>query len=81
MTAAEILAELRKFPASERLSILATALLFTTEEIRQATVSPDVAEDQAYPGLASKIILPRHQAASDLRESTVIDSEDFYDWG
>ena len=81
MTAAEILAELRKFPTAERLSILATALLFTTEEMRRANLAPDVAEDQAYPGLASKIRLPRHQAASDLRESTVVDSEDFYDWG
>lgn len=81
MTAAEILAELRKFSAPERLSILEAALRFTREEMLQTSQPPSMAEELAYPDLASKIILPRHHAGSDLRESTVIDSEDFYDWG
>ncbi len=81
MTAAEILAELRKFSAPERLSILEAALRFTREEMLQASQPPHMAEEQEYSSLASKIILPRYKASNDLRDSTVIDSEDFYDWG
>jgi hypothetical protein len=79
MTAAEILEELRKLSPSERLGVLEAALRFTREEMRQAEQPPGETEDQSYLALASKIVLPKHAIASDLREAAVVDSEDFYD--
>ncbi len=79
MTAAEILEELRKLSLPERLGILEAALRLTREEMRQADQSANAQEEQQYLALASKIVLPKHAVASDLREASVIDSEDFYD--
>ncbi|HEY7357952.1 MAG TPA: hypothetical protein VH590_15845 [Ktedonobacterales bacterium] len=78
MTSAEILEELRKLPASERLSILEAALHLTREEMQQGAQTPRWTEEQQHLALAAKALLPDYTAGGELTEFTVLDSEDFY---
>ena len=78
MTSAEILEELRKLPAPERLSILEAALHLTRKEMQQESQAPKWAEEQHQLALAAKALLPDYTAGGELTEFTSLDSEDFH---
>jgi hypothetical protein len=78
MTPAEILEELRRLPASERLSVLEAALHLTREEMRQENKAALWTEDQQQLALAAQALLPDYTAGGELTAFTALDGEDFH---
>ena len=85
MTAAEIVAELKKLSTPERLGILEAVLHLTREEMQQGSELSNWPSEPDLVALATPIILPKPtpsklSEANDLSVSDTLDSEDFYDW-
>ena len=78
MTPTEILEELRKLSAPERLSILEEALHLTREEMQQGGQASRWTEEQQQLAQAARALLPDYTAGGELTEFTVLDGEDFY---
>jgi hypothetical protein len=79
MTPAEILEELKRLPATERLSIVEEVLHLTREEMQQGAQVSQWTEEQQQLARAAKALLPDYSAGGELTEFTVLDSEDFHD--
>ena len=85
MTAAEIVAELKKLSTPERLGILEAVLHLTREEMQQGSEPSNWPSEPELVALTTPIILPKPtpnklSEPNDLGVSDTLDSEDFYDW-
>ncbi len=81
MTPTEILEELSKLSATERLAILEAALHLTRQEMRQADQPLSKAERKRKMALAAEALLPDYVAGGELTIFTALDGEDFYEEG
>lgn len=78
MTPAEILEELKRLPATERLSIVEEVLHLTREEMQRESQATNWTEEQQQLARAARALLPDYSAGGELTEFTNLDSEDFY---
>jgi len=77
MTQMEILEELRKLPAAERLKIIEAALHFVREDLQQIEQPLVYTQSKQQLSLAAEALRPDYVASGELTAFTALDGEDF----
>ena len=78
MTQTEILEELKKLTAAERLTIIEAALRLIREDLRQVGQPLTRIERKRQLAAAAEALLPDYAADGELTIFTALDSEDFH---
>ncbi|MGH8007357.1 MAG: hypothetical protein ACREQ3_10135 [Candidatus Binatia bacterium] len=77
MTQVEILEELKKLTAADRLTVVETALRLIREDLHLMEYPPTPAEKKQQLVAAAQALLSDYQAGGELMAFTALDSEDF----
>ena len=78
MTQREILEELRKFPTTERITIIEAALHLIHEDLQKIEQPLTKADRKRQLAAAAEAILPDYSADGELTAFTALDHEDFH---
>lgn len=78
MTQREILEELKKFPTTERITIIEAALHLIHENLQQIEQPLTKTEKKRRLTAAAETLLPVYSAGGELTAFTAIDHEDFH---
>ena len=77
MTQMEILEELRKLSAAERLKIIEAALRLVREDLQRTEQSTIYSQKERQLSMAAEALRPDYLAGGELTAFTVLDGEDF----
>lgn len=78
MTRREILEELKKFPTTERITIIEAALHLIHEDLEQVEQPLAKTERKRKLAAAAEALLPAYSTGGELTAFTAIDREDFH---
>jgi hypothetical protein len=78
MTQREILEELKKFPATERLTIIESALHLIHKDLQQVQQPLTRTQKERQLAAAAEALLPVYSANDELTDFTSLDHEDFH---
>jgi len=79
MTQTEILEELKKLTAAERLTIIEAALRLIREDLQQVAQPLTRIERKRQLAAAAEALLPDYSAGGELTAFTALDGEDFHE--
>lgn len=78
MTQREILEELRKFPTTERITIIEAALHLIHEDLQEVEQPLTKSDRKRQLAAAAEALLPAYSAGGELTAFTSLDHEDFH---
>ena len=79
MTQTEILEEIKKLTAAERLTIIEAALRLIREDLQQVAQPLTRIERKRQLAAAAEALLPDYSAGGELTAFTALDGEDFHE--